>query len=63
MNAPTDDELAAIAAAYVIVTRAPRTPMQPEPSRWRLAARLSLTDPDVVRPAARNRARWRTAAS
>jgi hypothetical protein len=58
MHVPTADELAAIAAAYVVVTRAPETPAPQEASRWRLAARLSLTDPDAVRAAARTASRW-----
>jgi hypothetical protein len=38
MPLPTEDELAAIAAAYALVRRA-QPPQLPAPSRWKLAAR------------------------
>ncbi len=63
MNGRQDEEeLAAIAAAYAIVTRARAVTERaaPEVPRWRLAGRIAIEDA----PAARERARrsaWRSA--
>lgn len=60
LPAPSADELAAIAAAYLIVARAARTATPPpvQPSRWALAARLPLGE--RLR-AARGRSNWAAA--
>ncbi len=39
MHVPSEDELAAIAAAYLILQREQSPPATPAVSRWRLAAR------------------------
>ena len=62
MRAPTADELAAIAAAYVAVTTAVDTSAQaPSPSHWRLAGRLPEIDEQRVRFAAASASRWNAA--
>ena len=62
MHVPSEDELAAIAAAYVAVTAHPETAVQPEaPSRWRLAGRLPDVDEQRVRFAAAAASRWSAA--
>jgi hypothetical protein len=43
MDTPTDEELAAIAAAYAILLRSAAPPPAPQPSRWRKAAREEIT--------------------
>jgi hypothetical protein len=58
MRVPSSEELAAIAAAYLVVTRATNEPAAPAPSRWRLAGRLAFEDPEVMRAVARARSRW-----
>jgi hypothetical protein len=62
MRSPTDDEMAAIAAAYAIVAarRAALAPA-PEASRWRLAGRMTAAAPESIRFAARSRSRWSAA--
>ena len=47
MHVPAEDELAAIAAAYLTLRREPPPPPPPV-SRWRLAARV-LDDPGPER--------------
>jgi hypothetical protein len=61
MRAPSADELAAIAAAYIIVTARRAVPARAEASRWRRAGRLPATDPQRVRFAARSASRWNAA--
>jgi hypothetical protein len=56
---PAPDELAAIAAAYLILMRRGQTPAPSSASRWRLAGRPGA-DPD--RFAVRTASRWKTAA-
>ena len=51
MHVPTEDELAAIAVAYLSVQRAQTPPPAPPVSRWRLAAR-------ALGPADSQRAGW-----
>jgi hypothetical protein len=58
MRVPTAEELAAIAAAYLVVTRTTDEPVAPAVPRWRLAARLPAAGPDLVRGTARARSRW-----
>jgi hypothetical protein len=53
MHVPNEDELAAIAVAYLVLQRA-QTPPAPPVSRWRLAARA------VAREEPR-RTSWRSA--
>jgi hypothetical protein len=53
MRVPTEDELAAIAAAYLAVQREQVAPKLPV-SRWRLAAR-------ALAPSEERRLRWRDA--
>ncbi len=61
MHVPSEDELAAIAAAYVAVTSRDVADAPPEVSRWRLAARLADAGEDAVRFAARAPSRWNAA--
>jgi hypothetical protein len=61
MSVPADDELAAIALAYLAVTRRDGGSASAEPSRWRLAARLALNDVRGARFAARSASRWNAA--
>jgi hypothetical protein len=63
MRVPTADELAAIAAAYVAMSRAAAPSTQPakEPSRWRLAGRLPVADVSRARSLERAASRWSTA--
>jgi hypothetical protein len=62
-HAPGDDELVAIVAAYVIVTREQRRlAVVPTPAaRWRLAARLGDIDPSAAEALdpGRRPSRWR----
>jgi hypothetical protein len=45
MDTPSDDELAAIAAAYtVLLRRTADADVTPVPSRWRQAARTAILD-------------------
>jgi hypothetical protein len=62
MRVPSEDELAAIAAAYVAVTAVPDTAAQaPAPSRWRLAGRLPEIDEQRLRFVAAAASRWNAA--
>ena len=61
MHVPTADELAAIAAAYVVVTAETDTPAAPRASRWSLAGRLPDVDDERVRFAAASASRWNAA--
>ena len=61
MRVPTAEELAAIEAAYLVATRTAVEAVQPAASRWRLAGRLSATDPARERLARRARSRWASA--
>jgi hypothetical protein len=52
MHTPSDDELAAIAAAYtLLLRRSAEAESAPAPSRWRRAARTSILadEPDSWR--------------
>jgi hypothetical protein len=59
MDVPSADELAAIAAAFLAVTR--RAGARAEASRWALAGRLPNCDPATIRFAARSGSRWNVA--
>ena len=63
MRVPSEEELAAIAAAYVAVTAVPDTAAQaPPPSRWRLAGRLPGIDEQRLRfVASTTVSRWNAA--
>jgi hypothetical protein len=67
MRVPSEDELAAIAAAYVAVTAVSDTTVSdtaahaPAPSRWRLAGRLPAIDEQRVRFIAAAASRWNAA--
>jgi hypothetical protein len=61
MHVPTADELAAIAVAYLAVTRGEEAPAPGEAPRWRLAGRLDSADPDRVRGTVPSGSRWRLA--
>jgi hypothetical protein len=58
---PTGDELAAIAAAYLLQLPAGDTPSPATLSRWRLAGRLPVTGAQRARLAARVTSRWNAA--
>jgi len=56
---PSEDELAAIAAAYAIVfARRDAVAERHEPSRWALAGRVQIDAPEDARFAARAASRW-----
>jgi hypothetical protein len=63
MRVPTAEELAAIAAAYVVRSRAAGSGAQPAaaPSRWRLAGRLPVADVSLARRLDRAASRWSVA--
>ena len=61
MRAPSADELAAIAAAYAVVSARSHAAQPPEASRWRMAARLPVPDAQRARFAARAASRWSAA--
>jgi hypothetical protein len=61
MHVPTAEELAAIAVAYLAVTRRDEPPVPREISRWRLAGRLDAGDVHRVRGAVPSGSRWRMA--
>jgi hypothetical protein len=61
MRVPSADELAAIAAAYLVVTSSgEREPARAEStaSRWSLAGRVPLNDAPRARFAASRASRW-----
>jgi hypothetical protein len=60
MRAPTAEELAAIAAAYLSLSRAVDSEAQAKtaPSRWRLAGRLPIADAEQARSVERATSRW-----
>ncbi len=60
MRVPTAEELAAIAAAYLVVTARPQAATVDAP-RWRLAGRLPLHDAPTARSVARVTSRWKAA--
>jgi hypothetical protein len=61
MHVPSADELAAIAAAYLVVTERDAPDERTEVPRWRLAARLPDLDAPRARFAARSASRWSAA--
>ncbi len=62
MRAPSADELAAIAAAFLVIGRRDEAATAPEPSRWSLAARLpAYDDAPRARFVARAASRWNAA--
>jgi hypothetical protein len=61
MHVPTAEELAAIAVAYLAVTRREEPPALREISPWRLAGRLDSSDLRSVRGAVPSGSRWRMA--
>lgn len=61
MHVPTADELAAIAVAYLAVTRSEGSAAPSETPRWRLAGRIDSADPDRMRGAVPSGSRWRLA--
>jgi hypothetical protein len=62
MHVPTAEELAAIAVAYLAVTRAHDEPSTPRQApRWSVAGRLAATDTDRLRGAVPSGSRWRMA--
>jgi hypothetical protein len=58
MRAPSAEELAAIAAAYVAVMRTTAAVKPAERRRWPLAGRLGDLDATHARVAARASSRW-----
>jgi hypothetical protein len=62
MDEPTPDELAAIAAAYILMASPCAVPHAAAVSRWRLIGRLRALDADRAPFAARAPSRWRAAA-
>ena len=61
MHVPTPEELAAIAVAYLAVTRTGEAPPAWPNSPWRLAGRLDVSDLRSVRGAVPSGSRWRMA--
>ena len=61
MHVPTEDELAAIAVAYLAVTRRDEPAAPAGAPRWRLAGRLPLRDAQAARFAAGRASRWNAA--
>jgi hypothetical protein len=61
MHVPSEDELAAIALAYLAATAAAGTPNALAPSRWSLAGRLPDVDGERVRFAPVAASRWNAA--
>jgi hypothetical protein len=61
MRVPTDEELAAIAVAYLAVTRSEEAAPRADASRWALSARLPLRDVHRARFAAHAASRWNAA--
>ena len=63
MRVPTAEELAAIAAAYLSLSRAaaPGAQAKTEPSRWRLAGRVPVEGAEQARALTRAASRWSVA--
>jgi hypothetical protein len=61
MHVPTAEELAAIAVAYLAVSRGSEAPPARPSSPWRLAGRLDSNDLPSVRGAVPSGSRWRMA--
>ncbi len=61
MHVPTEEELAAIAAAYLAVTARAQTPAQPETQRWRMAGRLPDIEDQRLRLTSPAASRWNAA--
>jgi hypothetical protein len=61
MRVPSEEELAAIAVAYLPVTRRDEPAPRAEASRWALAGRLPLRDVQQARFAGRTASRWSAA--
>ncbi len=62
MTAPSAEELAAIAAAYLVVARGDDAPQQQaQASRWAVAGRLSVDDAQGARFTVRGESRWSAA--
>ena len=61
MHVPSADELAAIAAAYLVVAGRRESPARTEASRWALAGRIRLQDAAEARFVARAASRWNAA--
>jgi hypothetical protein len=61
MHVPTAEELAAIAVAYLAVTRSEETAAPSEALRWRLAGRIDGAEVDRVRGVVPSGSRWRLA--
>jgi hypothetical protein len=61
MHVPTAEELAAISAAYMVLTAESDSPGAPRASRWSLAGRLPDVDEQRVRFATTPASRWNAA--
>jgi hypothetical protein len=62
MHVPSADELAAIAVAYLAVSRTDDEPVAPRATpRWSLAGRLTASETERMRGAVPPGARWRMA--
>jgi hypothetical protein len=62
MHVPSAEELAAIAVAYLVVSKREETPAAAEVPRWRLAGRLpELDDAQRARFIAKSASRWTAA--
>jgi hypothetical protein len=61
MHAASAEELAAIAAAYLVVTARTAPPPRAEASRWALAGRIAADDDAAARFVARAASRWNAA--
>ncbi|MBV8369159.1 MAG: hypothetical protein JO036_09595 [Candidatus Eremiobacteraeota bacterium] len=62
MHAPSADELAAIAVAYLAVTARNAPPPRVEASRWALAGRIGFEEPAEARfVSGGSRSRWNVA--
>ena len=61
MHVPSADQLAAIAAAYLVVAGRTGSPPRAEASRWALAGRIPLEDAAEARFIARAASRWSAA--
>ena len=61
MHVPSAEELAAIAAAYLVVTARTEPLRRAEASRWALAGRIASADNGAARLVARAASRWNAA--